>query len=332
MPRARSPVLRGRLSQRDRARTRRRDRPSPRRASTEHASPHDELTRWLQGHVTHDELEPIERLGLRAYLRATEGFALEPDERLRQLAIHLERVCAWRPQPRGWRALDRVYQRALELRPRSYLALHSRAISALECMQSAKRSKARPEVVRALFEDGRAAALALLPLAPERADAWFVLGHLHYFNPQRGAAEALECYDRAVALEPRNGWALLYRAHCLHDMERWAAAADAYAAVPREHYQGHSAWRYIVALEQRADCLLRAGARARALAAFRDVLARLARDPAQLEHAALTMLVEAAAGPLRDELSAPLERLLRAHQRAILLERLALATARGDSA
>ncbi len=339
MPRTRSSVLRGRISQRDRARKRRKDRPSPRSStpttsSTPHAASCDALREWIREQLELHSVDDVARLDLREFLRATEREhrSLEPDERLRMLAIEAEGTCCASPQPRGWRALDRIYKAALALCSTNSNLHASRAIGAQQCMEAARWSRPpRPELARAIFEEGRAAALEAIARAPDDVHAYSVLAQLHYFSEHASAEQTLAHYERALEVDPTCGWSLLYRAHCLHDLGRWAEAADAYEAVPRAHYQGRVAWRYVVALEQRADCLLRAGRRDEALAGFRDLLGRLARAPALVERAALTMLVDAARGSLREQLYDEVTTLLGTHQRSAMLRRLRAVELERDS-
>src|SRR5580704_7019543 len=43
--------------------------------------------------------------------------------------------------------------------------------------------------------------------------------------------ESLDSYDAVLALDPDNTYAHHQRAHCLHQLKRWDAAAEAYRAI-----------------------------------------------------------------------------------------------------
>jgi hypothetical protein len=110
---------------------------------------------------------------------------------------------------------------------------------------------------------------------------------------------ALAWYERALFVDPSHGWASLYRAHCLHDLERWAEAADTYSAVDPSFLVGPRAGRYEHLLESRAFCRWRAGETGRAQAEFEELLDRWERNPHLANDAWGHYLAEAATGPLR---------------------------------
>ncbi len=70
------------------------------------------------------------------FLELTEDVAMPPAQRLRQLAIGLERVGA---RCRGWPYLQAIYRRAAELAPDDYTVFHSSGISALEWVDDWRR-------------------------------------------------------------------------------------------------------------------------------------------------------------------------------------------------
>jgi tetratricopeptide (TPR) repeat protein len=105
-----------------------------------------------------------------------------------------------------------------------------------------------------------------------------------------------------TALESPHVYALLYRAHCLHDQERWTEAVEAYRAVPLETFKGPKAWLVEIVQEAQAYCLLQAGDRASAISELTRLLERLEKEPKRAEMLNLTYLTEACRGPLREEL------------------------------
>lgn len=141
-------------------------------------------------------------------------------------------------------------------------------------------------------------------------DLRYTLGHVLYLARPPRTTEALAEFEHAMALEPGHAWANLYQAHCLHDLARWNAAAEAYGKVDAAAFAGHAAWRTELLREQRATCLLRAGRRREALSTFTAVIERreaaISRGEDSLNSPVLCepplLLVEAAKGELRAEL------------------------------
>ena len=286
---SRSAVLRGRIDARDRARLRGRlDRPA-----AEDVDHHAEIRAWLGTTEYRDEdPEDMVRLDLGQYLHETGRFELPPEERLRQLAMFVE-VDFGSVAPD---ALDRIYGAAVRLNPSDRLVWHSRGIAAqfVATVSESAETSARFETLALRYLSH---AWELDSPDPEVA---YSLGEWH---SEFGAIEdAAEWIERAIALEPGHGDALLYRAHCLHDEERWVEAVEAYRAVPLETFEGPRAWLVDVVLEAQAYCVLRAGDRAGALREFERLLERFEREPQRAEMLALVYLTEACREPLRAEL------------------------------
>lgn len=333
----RSRILDGKKQQRSRAKQRKR---GDRRLDEPGSGPQDEgdgagsldaTARWLcrrHGGGEGDEyvdcelmLHEIERLDLDGYLQETGAIDSPAHERLRRLAMYVEYRCSWNaPQPRGFTALDRIYRRALRLcgADRETAGVQvSRAISAWECAGSLLLGDPEDnEVVatrRRLLGQAYSALQDAIARDPDDAHAHFILGRVHYEDLDSSRTEALRYFERASELDPDDGAALLYRAHCLQDLRRWSEAARSYEAVPRSYFTGSAQRRYVVLLEQQAFCSMKAGLREQAIAGFREFMALHERDPGLTDQGYFAHLVAAAAGPLRDAL----------HERAqALLDRL----------
>lgn len=277
-----------------------------------HASafdPHEHLQAWLRNRAwTKLQVEQLEALDLTAYLRDTGHIDLVPTERLRQLAIALENQLLASDQPRGWLALERIYDFARALDPRDIVLETSRAITA---ETAAPQVDDRLDLRRRMILVGREAAARAIEVQPSRADAHYALGMLDYSVHHGSIESALVSFERAIAADPNFGWARLYRAHCLHDLGRWAEAAQAYSEVAPSFLTGRSAWRYDLLREQRAWCLLQAGEKERALAEFLAILHRYELEPKLAQWQLLRELTAAAEGPLHAELSDRLVRLRR---------------------
>jgi len=223
---SRSGILAGRIQQRDRAQLR--GRLDARRARLPaEVDAHAQLAAWLAANVVVDELAPIEALDLTAFVRGTAGIDLPPEERLRRLAIFVEDRLTWRDeQPRAWLAHDRIYSAALRLNAHDPWLHLSRAISAREHAASLFRIGAGRQawiespVRRRMMQVAHEAAGEAVALAPDDAGVLVRVGEVCYHDPDRGPAEALCWYERALERDPRDDWGALYRAHCLHDLER----------------------------------------------------------------------------------------------------------------
>ncbi len=264
----RNAVKSGLFDQRGRATTRRRSR--------RRQGPVDRgdggLTEWLVARGPRS----VRRVDLEKFLRDTAGFEPPAAERLRQLAIYLELEAQALPGAAGWDALRRIYDRALRLEPENAEVYVSMSISAREQAECLADS---PEQ-RRILDAGVAAARQAIELAPDSASAHDALGHLLYSRGETQAAlEAFECALACDADGPRSDWVRLYRAHCLHDMERWADALAAYDAVGRASFTGPCAWRVDVLAEQKALCLHRLGRVAEARERLLAILDRYQREP-----------------------------------------------------
>ncbi len=307
MPRSR--VLSGLVAQRDRAHQRGR-LDAERRRTVEPSAPDETLADWLDHHGPRGDPARIETLELDEILRATAEIALAPEERLRQVAAWLEAtLVASDEQPRAWLALDRIYRAALKLATDDASVHRSRAVSARRCAEALQTGGpgAHPHRdaalarMRAVASDACSEAIRC---APDSPDPWFTLGRLRYGDRSGGPAVALEGFEQALVRDPAHAWSLLYRAHCLQDLERWREAALGYADLPPAFFTGARAWRYEHLLEQRAWCWLRANDVARATTEFEALLSRWERSPALAREAWGTHVVEAAEGPLREALHA----------------------------
>lgn len=312
MPRA--GLLAGRLQQRDRAHARGRLDAARAARAPAAVDPDAALTAWLDAHGPRGSLDRLARLDLAAYLRDTAAVAHPAAERLRQLAVWLEPTLVGDPaQPRAWLALDRIYAAAIAADPGDASAHRSRAVSAREAAELLdSRTPADPRArqhgrrMRSVAYAACDTACAAAPAAPE---PWTTLGLVRYGDPAAGPTAALAAFDAALARDPLDAWALLYRAHCLHDLARWSEAAAAYAAVPAAALVGARAWRLEHLLEQRAWCWLQAGEPARATAEFAALLGRWERDLGLAREAWGEHVMAAAAGPLAAALTARVDAL-----------------------
>src|SRR6516164_375140 len=117
----RSSVKTGRLVQRSRATTRRRDRGEKR---GHEPNPDDLLCGWLYANRPLSSLEEVKAVDRKRFLQETGNFNVPPGERLRHLAIHAESEATWGDQPEGWVALRSIYEHAARFGERDVWQVH----------------------------------------------------------------------------------------------------------------------------------------------------------------------------------------------------------------
>lgn len=245
-------------------------------------------------------------LDLEGYLQRTAGFSLSAVERLRQLAIFLERECSTGYPAKDWAVLRRVYDFGATINPSDHALWWSRGITAthLAEIQSDPRL-ADPRLAEELFAEGEAACRKALELAPGNAGILYSLGFNAYLNPRRKVGEAREWFTAALGKEPGHVMARLYLGHCCQDDGEWQEALDVYSGVDQEQLaRDWPRWRTVKLREQIAFCCLKCGLRDESILRFQEVLSEYATiESDQLwELAAPDELVEVATGVLRAEL------------------------------
>lgn len=294
----RSPILAGLRDQRNRAKLRGK---LDRRHSFNSVHPGEELIAWLKQNASIEDVSEVEILNLSNFLRNTGDIDLTPQERLRQLAIFLEPELAWRTQPRAWLALDRIYKQAIRLAPEDAYVHHSRALSAQECADGSWRED-NAQGIKPIIDTAWRAAYKALSLSPKDAKNLYLLGALSYDDSTHPVEEALEFFEDALAEDDTHQWALLYRAQCLQDQERWQEAYLAYSRVDASFFVRGWEWRYELLLEQRAYCLLQSGDIEGASNHFKELLSRWSADPSVAQDLMGNYITEAVTGLLQDQL------------------------------
>ena len=107
-------------------------------------------------------------------------------------------------------------------------------------------------------------------------------------------------------------WAALFRAHAFHDLGRYAEAVEAYEYVDVSFFNGAASWRGVLLKDQLAICLLHIGERSRALAMFNSAINSYLKNPGLLFWP--DYLIQAAQGDLKQELDAPVMKLLKQNE------------------
>ena len=240
--------------------------------------------------------DQVSTMPLTKFLQSTPTIDMSADERLRQLAIFLEADCEAMPQPKGWHILRRIYREALKYDAEWPWLYHSMALSATCCAETSKvddplRDEMYEEAV-GLCRTGIAIDDGISPLFSMLGRSLYELRELH---------EAITVYDKAIRLDCRNMWAVLYRAHCYHDLKDWTEAVAAYEAVDLSYFEGPKSWRAVLVRDQLAACKMHAGDLDGALTDFEAALHRYETNPGLLW--TKKYLEEAAEGPLREQLS-----------------------------
>ena len=166
----------------------------------------------------------------------------------------------------------------MSLSPNSLWLCHSRGLSAkffAEGLCQADEAK----TFRRIWNAAWAAANSAQSIDADQPEVFYLMGSLSYIDPDQSISESLEFFEAAIEIEPKHQWSLLYRAHCLQDLQRWSDAAVAYRSVDPAFFVGPLAWRYELLLEQKAYCILRSGDQSKALECFEKLLDRWIKDP-----------------------------------------------------
>src|SRR5262249_28377799 len=191
---------------------------------------------------------------LEAFLELTQGIDLAAAQRLRRLAIALERRAACQ---RGWEDLQVIYQRAAELAPNDATVFHSWGISATDWVDP-YRGLEMPRRL-AVASEAEWAFLKALDLSPRDSRMAYSLGLLYYEHPLRETDEAtwveraISWFTRAVEWDSGNVIAQLYLAHCYHDQKDWPRAICAYEKIDQATLaRDWPLWRAVKCREQLA--------------------------------------------------------------------------------
>lgn len=165
------------------------------------------------------------------FISAAEDFDPDQSELLRRLAISLEH----KRFEDGWSGLKRIYTAAEQADPNNIEVLISLAISASDWVEEWHTPKHQTRLQIAL--DAEQALNRAAVIAPDDADIFFRQGLLYYNHPARHEPQspyqrkALSCFEHAHALQPEHQMAILYQAHCYHDLGVWQSAYQSYLAV-----------------------------------------------------------------------------------------------------
>lgn len=189
---------------------------------------------------------------------------LDPDqsELLRRLAISLEHERF----EDGWSGLKRIYTAAEKADPNNIEVLISLAVSALDWVEEWHTPKHQTRLQIAL--DAEQALNRAAVIAPDDADIFFRQGLLYYNHPARHEPQspyqrkALSCFEHAHALQPEHQMAILYQAHCYHDLGVWQSAYQSYLAVDMDSLllqHPEWLWRKLKRDEQLALCAAKLG-------------------------------------------------------------------------
>ena len=308
MPERRSSVQRGMNDQRDRGRRKKHHKArTPTLDDSSWDARLQEFCNWLEtNYSTADrpDVALVQTLSLKRFLQASPMLDMSPGEKLRQLAIFLEPECESLSQPKGWKVLRRIYQEAIKYDRGWPYHYHSMSLSLLSCSDGLEEED---DVREVLLNESLDVCRSGLATAGENASLYSTLGRTHY--ELRQLEEALDTYQTAVNLDPDYVWAVLYKAHCLHDLKRWSEAITAYEAVNISAFDGPKSWRGVLVRDQLAICRLYAGDESRAAAEFEAALYRYESNPGLLYSP--QYLIEAANGVLDGRIGVRVDALLK---------------------
>jgi tetratricopeptide (TPR) repeat protein len=261
-----------------------------------------ELLNYLQSTFgSRQPLPDFSRADLEDYLRQTNCFSVPAVERLRQLAIFLERECSTGDPFQDWAVLRQVYDFGATIISTDDALWWSRGITATHLAEI----ESDPKLADELFAEGEACCRKALELAPCNPGILYSLGINAYMNPHRTVSEAKQHFAAVLKCDPSHIMAQLYLGHCCQDEGAWREALDAYSHVDQQQLaRDWPHWRTIKLQEQIALCYMKCGLRQEAVWRFQEVLSVYeAIEPDQvLELAFPDELVEAATGELRADL------------------------------
>jgi hypothetical protein len=120
-----------------------------------------------------------------------------------------------------------------------------------------------------IFENAQRFIRQAIRLRLVNADLFYIYGNLLYVHPEKNADTqsehtefAINQFDVALRLDPTHSMARLYKAHCLHDLERWQDAVQNYMMVDPQRLLEENPywkWRTLKMQEQMALCCVKAG-------------------------------------------------------------------------
>jgi tetratricopeptide (TPR) repeat protein len=218
----------------------------------------------------------IHQINLTNFLRNTQHFDILSEERLRQLAIFIEPDACSLSGESGWHSLKRIYDYALEFNNKNEKVFLSMGIAAIEIANNLENEKNR----KSIFDSGEHAILNAMSIHPNWSHAHYILGYLYYFQGKK--QNALDEFEKSLSFENEDkvhSWAQLYKAHCLHDMQRWEQALEAYNSVDLSAFDGLVAWRIDVLREQQAYCTYSIGKKTEAYEMLDKILDRYEAEP-----------------------------------------------------
>ncbi len=264
---------------------------------------------WLKEKFPTDDqklLAALPNMSLVRYLQTAPAVSIDiaPSERLRQLAIHWEPVCAQMKQPKGWKILRRIYLEALKYDNTWENHYHSMALSARTCTRNLDRADPAVEVL--LKESLEVCARGIFRL-PDSAMLYTSRGRTNYELDI--LEDSIADSEKALELDSKQMWAALYLAHALHDLQRWKEAIKAYNYIDVNFFNGPAAWRGVLVKDQTASCYLYAGNRAHAMELFESALKSYEANPGLLW--VPRYLIEAAQGELQAEIGRRVLKLLK---------------------
>ena len=205
------------------------------------------------------------------YIRQTSHLAAPEGERLRKLAIALERpVYPDLEAAQHWDCVSSIYRRAIERNPNEVNILTSFGISAKVAAQSYKWSQAPKAVLQRVTQDALTAFESAVSIE-EDAHTYYSWG-LFAYDILLDYPLATEKFRRSIELDPSHYLARMYLGHCYFDQKSWLEAADCFRKIAKKDLvqSWKQPWRFVLLLELQSVCYAELGEEA----FFRETFAR----------------------------------------------------------
>jgi tetratricopeptide (TPR) repeat protein len=204
----------------------------------------------------------VTNASLEVFLMEMRDIEIPEEEKLRQLAISTEHDIF----AEGWTGLRAIYEAAAKANSQDPYVFCSWGVSAHSWYEDYKT----PELTKrlAIASEAEKVLTIALKLEPQDSHIAYILGLIYYDHPARDEdlktylSKAIGWFRRALEWNADNEMALLYLAHCYHDLAShfseqnyWELAVEAYESVNQDRLICNwPRWRAVKCREQLASC------------------------------------------------------------------------------
>jgi len=259
----------------------------------------DEFFQYCEEFDRNDTDTPITMEKLKNFLKRTEECGGSKEERLRQLAIHLEGSIV----AGGWDDIHMIYATAALSATKDPLVFLSWGISATERCQNWWEKD--PVQQLSIARTGEATLKKAFELDSHNPEVTYALGNLYYNYPEvdpglmaelesnpdvpelsqelqalcakedaeNNLQRALEWFESTIDLDPKHVMGHLYLAHCYQDLGKWVDAIETYEQIDVDLLLEQApSWRYFKRHEQMAYCYAKANKIEMAFTLFQELI------------------------------------------------------------